>query len=100
MPQRATSTSYGASDGNDPRSPKKYKGGRPTDTFVGRMRTLADRGAKAARWERLLDDKNKDDALFFKAFDDVADRGYGKATQPIAGDKDAPLTITILRKKT
>lgn len=47
------------------------------------MKAIADRAAEAKRWERLLSDENPDDDAFFKAFDRVADRGYGKPAQGV-----------------
>ena len=78
----ANATSFGGKSGN-PINTTVPGSGRPPNTFVRRMQILADRAAKAKRWEKLLADKNPDDALFFKAFGEVADRGYGRATQPI-----------------
>lgn len=47
------------------------------------MRVIADRAARAKRWERLTADSNANDELFFKAFDRAADRGYGRPGQAI-----------------
>lgn len=84
MPRRATSTSFGGKSGNTPgRGPEKGKGGRPVDIFRNRMQELALRAAKAKRLETLLDDKNEDNSAFLKAFQEVSDRGFGKAPQSI-----------------
>jgi hypothetical protein len=75
MPRRANATSFGQSRGN-----KRGKGntyGANAQTFQGRMKALAERAALVKRWERMLSDENPDDKLFFRAFDRVANRGYG-----------------------
>lgn len=96
MPRRANATSYGGKQGNTP-NPDRHAGPGPlTASFKGRMKVLAERAARAKRWERLLADTNPDDDAFFKAFDRVADRSEGKPAQALdltsGGEKLLPAT--------
>lgn len=82
MPRRATATSYGNKSGNPQGAgPAKGEGGAPTKTFVLAMQRLASRHETLRRLEAELD--SEDPRVFLKAFAEVADRGYGKALQPL-----------------
>src|SRR5690242_13327191 len=82
MPRRATSTSFGAERGNKPMSPGP--GARPGNTVDRFRKEMQERALRADTLHRL--DKSldaKEDAIFLKAFAEVADRGFGKAPQSI-----------------
>ena len=83
MPRRATSTSYGAEHGNTPNPHRTAGPGDLTETFRRRCRVLATRAAEAQRLENMLAETNADDELWLRAFDRVADRGFGKAVQAV-----------------
>lgn len=96
MPRHATATSFGGERGN----PTRPGPGNPGAIYRKRMAHLANLAAKAKRWETLLSAKNGDHETFFKAFDRVSDRAFGRPAQGIdhtnAGEKfDAPQQILI-----
>ena len=69
-------------------------GGRPPDEFRRKMRELASN----PQWEVFLQeccDGVHGPLMSMKALEWLADRGYGKATQPISGEDGAPLTVII-----
>lgn len=80
MPRRATSTSFGAENGND-----ATRGGRPPgispERFRHAMAWRAAREATVARMDQAL--KSSDDKDFLAAFRECADRGFGKAVQAV-----------------
>jgi hypothetical protein len=96
MPSRASATSFGGKQANP-----INKAGRPAgyspEVFERRMRFLAQKGAEAKRLESLLADENPDDDKFFKAFDRVTDRGFGKPNQSVSGPGGGDLVIRIVR---
>ncbi len=92
MPRRATSTSFGGKAGN-PQNKTKAGPGRLPDTFKNRMATLAARAKTAKNVEKILDDDKH--PQFMKALEFAADRGFGKAPQPIVGDPTAPLVVKV-----
>lgn len=60
------------------------------------MQLLALRAAKAKRLEKMLSDANPDNAAFLKAFQEVADRGFGKAPQSIDVTSDGEQINSLL----
>ena len=69
-------------------------GGRPPDEFRQQMRELANKPG----WALFLADCEAGihgPEMSMKALAWLADRGYGKATQPISGEDGAPLTVII-----
>ena len=87
--------------GADPRrgrGPKKGapNAGRPPNEFKEMMRALASRPAVMTRLKKLLGTSAKvPDDVFLKALKEVADRGYGKAVQPVehAGPEGGPIPL-------
>jgi hypothetical protein len=94
LPRRATSTSFGASRGNGRGKGNQY--GANAKVFQQRMKALAERAAQAKRWERLLSDANKDDDLFLKAFDRLADRAYGRPATAVDVTSDGEKVQSLL----
>ena len=70
--------------------------GRTPDAWKAEMRDLADRAAKAARAQQILE--TPDHPAWLGAWRFVAEHGYGKPTQRIehAGDADQPLTVRVI----
>jgi hypothetical protein len=81
--------------GHDPRR-NLAKGGRPTDEFVASMRSLASSNAVLSTLADILTDK--DHPSWMKAFAYCADRGFGKATQPVEVTTSGQSISEILRK--
>ena len=82
--------------GHDPRR-SLTKGGRPTDEFLASMRSLASSEEVLTALSAIL--SNKDHPAFMKAFAYVADRGYGRPTQPVEMTTGSSESIAdILRK--
>lgn len=70
--------------------------GRPPNEFKEMMRALASRPAVMQRLKKLLGtSKQVPDDVFLKALKEVADRGYGKAVQPVehAGPEGGPIPL-------
>src|SRR5688572_19390705 len=79
-----SSTTYGAENGLDPaengRKGHAGKGDKP-EAFKAFMRELASRRETMERLKTQLE--SKDDKVFLDAFREVANRGYGKATEHV-----------------
>ena len=72
------------------------KAGRKTKTFIMRCQHLADEGAKTVEAAKILQDQTH--PLFMDALKWVADRGYGKAAQPITGADLGPIQTEDVSK--
>lgn len=94
MPRRAGPTSFGGSRGNARGPGNQY--GANAQVFQKRMKALAERAALAKRWDRLLSDSNKDDDAFFKAFDRVTDRGFGRPAASLDVTSDGEKVASLL----
>ena len=80
------------------RGPRKGapNAGRPPDEFKKLMRGVASRTETIRRLRKLAGGaKGVADEIFLKAFKECADRGYGKAVQPLehAGPDGEPLPL-------
>ena len=82
MPKRATSTSFGGKAGNKGNTTIPGTG-KPPEMFKRRMQYLADLAAECNRFERILKSDETPDDTWMKAFDRVADRGYGSPAKSV-----------------
>jgi hypothetical protein len=78
----------------------KKTGGRTKGTpnkSTSEIKALAQaHGAEAIKALVAIMQTGESDATKVAAIRELLDRGYGKATQPIAGDPDQPLTYQIV----
>lgn len=72
-----SSTSYGEEQGNTP----GREGGDKPAVFKDRMREIASRRKTVERLEKAM--QSEDDYVFLKAFNEVVNRGYGKAVETV-----------------
>ena len=88
-------TSFGAVRGN---TPVPSGAGDTPDIFKKRMQRLASLTAIEERLTRVLTDPEADHSEWLAAFREAADRGYGKAAQPVTGEDGGALVITVRRE--
>lgn len=79
------------------RGPKKGapNAGRPRNEFVREMQSMVWQPAARRRLKKILTSAKTSDDVFLKAFKEVADRGHGKAVQPLehAGPDGGPIPL-------
>lgn len=85
-------------DGRRGRGPKKNapNAGRPPSEFKRLMQGIASRADAITRLRKLTGtNKSVSDEVFLKAFKESADRGYGKAVQPLehSGPDGDPIPV-------
>lgn len=95
MPRRATSTSYGAENGNKGGVGKKGRSGDLPDTMKARFRLLAQRAKTLKNIESILDDP--DHPKFDRMLDTVLERGFGKVPQAVEQKHEGDITVRVVR---
>ena len=96
--RRRPGTFTGKDDPRNGHGPAKgaANAGRPRSQFLAAMRGVVDRQETIARLKRLAGaGKTVSDETFLRAFKEAADRGYGKAVQPLehTGPEGGPIPL-------
>jgi hypothetical protein len=94
--RRATSTSFGAPNGNNTNPPGRKTGGSLPRSYYERLRVIAERTKTVKAVETILADPTH--PQFSRVWAETMDRGFGKVTQPVQQDGDVSVTVRFVHE--